>query len=126
MAALSCGHSPASRHNLFGKCSGPANFGHLETATGYEKARIMSENKQFEHQRMDEAEFRDISMARAVFDDVNLSGAVFANVSLAGAKFSDVNMKGVVIEDANIEGLTIFGHDILALIKAELARKKLG
>ncbi len=123
MAAPSCGYCASSRHNLFGMQNGAANAGYFQTATRHEKARIMSENKRFEHQRMDDAEFRDISMARTVFDDVNLSGAVFVNVSLAGAKFSDVNMKGVVIEDANIEGLTIFGFNIQALIKAELARK---
>ncbi len=40
-----------------------------------------------------------------------------------GSRLSDVNLRGVTIDDANIAGRTIFGHDIQALIRAELARR---
>ena len=79
----------------------------------------MSENRLFEHQRVDGVVFHDCSMARSRFDDVNLLDAVFSNVNLQGSRFNDVNMKDVTIDDANIEGLTILGYDILSLIKAE-------
>ena len=112
----------------------------------------MSENRLFEHQRVDGVVFHDCSMARSRFDDVNLLDAVFSNVNLQGSRFNDVNMKNVTIDDvalldavfsnvnlqgsrfndvnlknvtiddANIEGLTILGYDILSLIKAEQLR----
>jgi uncharacterized protein YjbI with pentapeptide repeats len=82
----------------------------------------MSENRLFEHQRVDGVVFHDCSMTRSIFDDVNLLEAVFSNVNLRASRFNDVNMKDVTIDDANIEGLTIFGYDIQALIKAEMLR----
>ena len=63
------------------------------------------------------------TLANATFDDVDMSDCAFTNVNLQRAKFTDVNLSGVVIDDANIAGLTILGHDIQALIDAELARK---
>jgi hypothetical protein len=40
------------------------------------------------------------------------------------AKFANVDLSAVAIDDANIDGLKIFGHDIQALIRAELRRSK--
>ncbi len=78
----------------------------------------------FEGRRLEGAVFKDCALAGARFEDADLGGAVFANASLKGARLSNVNLAGVAIEDANIDGLTIFGHDIQALIRAELARRR--
>jgi len=66
------------------------------------------------NQRLDGAEFRSCSMANAVFDDVNLSGA----------RLTNVNLSGLTIENANIRGLKIFGYDVEAWIKTQLANDR--
>ncbi|USQ94795.1 VOC family protein [Caulobacter sp. RL271] len=68
--------------------------------------------------------FAKRNMAGATFDDVNLANAVFGDVNLAGARLANVNLSGVSIDDARIDGLTLFGMDIQALIRAELARRR--
>ena len=77
---------------------------------------------EFEDRAIDGASFRNCSMARSRFDDVRLSASHFTDVDLRDARLDDVNLAGVSITNANIEGLTIFGHDIRALIRAEIAR----
>ena len=66
------------------------------------------------NQRLDGAEFRNCSMANAVFNDVNLSGA----------RLTNVNLSGLTIENANIRGLKIFGYDVEAWIKTQLANDR--
>lgn len=103
----------------------------------------MNDGKEFEHQHMDGTLFRDCSMARSKYEDINLSDSTFLDCSMARSKYEDINLSdsvfskvdlrrakltnvnlaGVLIEDANIDGLTIFGHDVQALIRAEIARK---
>ena len=90
------------------------------------KDETMSEQKRFEDQDLRKVVFKDCRMAGAGFDDVDLSETVFSNANLHGARFTNVNLTGVEIEDANIDGLKIFGHDIHALIRAELARRRAG
>ena len=68
--------------------------------------------------------FAKCNMAGAAFDDVNLANAVFSNANLTGARLTNVNLSGVSIDDARIDGLTLFGMDIQALIRAELARRR--
>jgi catechol 2,3-dioxygenase-like lactoylglutathione lyase family enzyme len=80
--------------------------------------------REFEHQNMADALFKDCSLTGAGFDDVNLSGSVFSNVNLRQARLTNVSLVGVAIENANIEGLTIDGIDIHALVQAELARRQ--
>ena len=80
--------------------------------------------REFEHQNMADALFKDCALTGAGFDDVNLSGAVFSNVNLRQARLTNVSLVGVAIENANIEGLTIDGIDIHALVQAELARRQ--
>jgi uncharacterized protein YjbI with pentapeptide repeats len=75
-----------------------------------------------EDRSIDDASFHDCSMVRSRFDDVNLSGSIFTDVNLRGATLDNVNLTGVSVTDANIEGLTIFGHDIQALLRAEITR----
>ena len=82
----------------------------------------MSGSKIFKKQQMDGMVMRDCTAAHAKFENVNLADCAFSNVNLKGAKFHDVNLSGVTIDDANIDGLTIFGHDIAALIRAEMKR----
>ena len=77
----------------------------------------------FENENLEACVFRDCALARSTFTDVNLSGAVFSNATLRQARFTNVDLSGVTIDDANIEGLTIFGHDIQALIRAQIARQ---
>lgn len=83
-----------------------------------------SVSARFERRDLKGTVFKDCNLAGARFDDVDLSGAVVDNVNLRGATFADVNLSGVRVENANIDGLTIFGHDIQALIRAELARRR--
>lgn len=66
----------------------------------------------FTDQNLTASEFRNCALANALFDDVNL----------AGARFSNVNLSGVTIENANIKGLKIFGYDVEAWIKEQLAK----
>jgi catechol 2,3-dioxygenase-like lactoylglutathione lyase family enzyme len=68
--------------------------------------------------------FENRDMAGVTFDDVNLANAVFGNANLSGARLTNVNLSGVSIDDARIDGLTIFGMDIQALIRAELASRQ--
>ena len=68
--------------------------------------------------------FENRDLAGATFDDVNLANAVFSNANLTGARLTNVNLSGVSIDDARIDGLTVFGMDIQALIRAELARRR--
>ena len=82
--------------------------------------------RRFERQRLAKAQFHDCAMACASFDDIDLSAAAFTNVNLAGTTLHNINLQGVTITDANITGLTIAGHDIQALIRAEIARKTAG
>ena len=82
-----------------------------------------ADGPRFENRRLEGAVFKDCGLARARFEEADLSGAVFANTSLKGARLENVSLAGVSIDNANIDGLTIFGHDIQALIRAELARR---
>jgi len=81
------------------------------------------DSPRFEKKRLDGAVFHDVSLANAAFKNVNLSQSSFSDVSLKGARLTNVNLYDVTITNANIDGLTIFGHDIQALIRAELKRK---
>jgi uncharacterized protein YjbI with pentapeptide repeats len=65
----------------------------------------------FSDKRMDGAKFMNCSLANATFDDVNLSNA----------KLSNVNLSSLTVENANIRGLKIFGYDVEAWIKEQLA-----
>ncbi len=60
------------------------------------------------------------------FESQSLNGAAFSNANLQGCVFTDVNLTDVSIDNAKIDGLTIFGHDIRALIQAEIARRREG
>lgn len=84
------------------------------------------ENPLFEGQVLEEAIFRDCAMARTRFEDVDLGGALFSNVRLARARLENIDLSGAIIDHANIDGLTIFGHDVQALIRAEIARRREG
>src|SRR3954454_24469821 len=75
----------------------------------------------FEQRRMDDAQFRHCSIARALFEDVNLGEARFSDVNLSGARLENVNLSGLTVENANIKGLKIFGYDVEAWIKEQLA-----
>ena len=66
----------------------------------------------FTDKRMDGVRFTNCSLANATFDDVNLKNA----------KLSNVNLSGVTVENANIQGLKIFGYDVEAWIKEQLAK----
>lgn len=66
--------------------------------------------------------FKNRRMIGTEFNDVNLGEARFINVNLAGATFEDVNLSGVSIENANTKGLTIFGYDVHAWLKEQLAK----
>jgi uncharacterized protein YjbI with pentapeptide repeats len=66
----------------------------------------------FSNQHLDGAKFRNCSLANAIFDGVNLSGATLTNV----------NLSGLAVENANIKGLKIFGYDVEAWIKTQLAK----
>ena len=83
----------------------------------------MNADSKFVSKMIDGTTFEDCSMKRCRFDNVDLSICTFEDANLARAKFNDVNMSGVAITNANIDGLTIFGHDIRALIEAEVARR---
>jgi uncharacterized protein YjbI with pentapeptide repeats len=76
----------------------------------------------FEQRRMDDAEFRNCSFARALFENVNLGEARFSDVNLAGARLENVNLSGLTIENANVKGLKIFGYDVEAWLKEQLAK----
>jgi len=82
-----------------------------------------AEPKRFDRRQLEGAIFQDCLLAQSTVRGTSLAGSLFSNVDFQGAKLTHVNMSGVSIEDANIEGLTIHGYDILALIRAELARK---
>ena len=84
---------------------------------------FMKRNGRFEHMSMDGTTFADCSMAKTTFDDVKLSDSEFKNVDLRRVRFEDVNLAGVTITNANIDGLTILGHDVQALIRAEVSRR---
>jgi catechol 2,3-dioxygenase-like lactoylglutathione lyase family enzyme len=85
---------------------------------------LASDRPAFENQNLKGAHFKDCALAGARFEDADFSGAVFSNASLKGARLENVSLAGVSIDNANIDGLTIFGHDIQALIRAELARRR--
>jgi len=91
--------------------------------TGTRREETMREDLHFEKRSFGEISFHDCAMGGGRFDDVDLSQARFTNVNLRGARFVDVDLSGVAIDDANIDGLTILGHDIQALIRAEIARR---
>ena len=78
--------------------------------------------KRFEKLNLPGAGFTNCRLAGAAFDDVDLSKASFSNVNLSGARLTNINLSGVSIDDARIEGLTIFGMDVQALVRAELAK----
>jgi uncharacterized protein YjbI with pentapeptide repeats len=86
----------------------------------------MDEQSRFEGQDMRNGVFKDCRLAGASLDDVDLSDSVFSNSNLRRARFTNINLAELEIDDANIDGLKIFGHDIQALIRAELARKQAG
>lgn len=68
--------------------------------------------------------FETRNLSDAAFVNCRLTGATFEDVNLSKARFNNVNLSGVMIDDAKIDGLTIFGMDIQALIRAELARRR--
>lgn len=74
----------------------------------------------------DPARFENRDLSAAAFANCRLAGATFVDVDLSKASLSNVNLSGVTIDDARIDGLTIFGMDIPALIRAELARRREG
>jgi len=84
---------------------------------------FMEIDARFEHMSMDGTTFADCSMAKTTFDDVKLADSEFKNVDLRRVRFEDVNLAGVTITNANIDGLTILGHDVQALIRAEISRR---
>ncbi|MET0307392.1 MAG: VOC family protein [Sphingomonas sp.] len=82
------------------------------------------EPRRFEKRNLTGAGFTSCRLADAAFDNVDLSKASFSNVNLSGARLTNVDLSGVSIDDARIDGLTIFGMDIQALVRAELARQR--
>ena len=88
--------------------------------------QISADNLRFERRNLAGAAFTGCRLTDATFNDADLSRATITNVALQGAKFTDVNLSGVSIDNAKIDGLTIFGMDIQALIRAELARRRGG
>lgn len=76
----------------------------------------------FTGQRLEDIAFSNCSLARARFDDVNLADASFTNVNLSGARLENVNLAGLTVENANIQGLRIFGYDVDAWIREQLAK----
>ena len=91
---------------------------------GQPMADAAREPLRFERRNLASASFTDCRLDGAAFDNVDLSKARFSDVNLSGARLTDVNLSGVSIDDANIDGLTIFGIDIQALVRAELARRR--
>ena len=71
---------------------------------------------------MEKQRFHRCSLAGAEFDDVNLGNARFSNVNLAGATLDNVNLSNLKVTNAKITGLTIFGYDVAAWLKEQLAR----
>ena len=104
------------------EAGGTIEIRELVETTG--KAPRMKDTLKVEERKIDDAVFQNCSMRRSQFQDVDLSGAVFTDVNLRAARFNNINLAGVVVTDANIDGLVIHGHDILALIKAEIARRR--
>jgi uncharacterized protein YjbI with pentapeptide repeats len=47
---------------------------------------------------------------------------VFDDVNLANARLTNVNLTGLTVENANIRGLKIFGYDVEAWIREQLAK----
>lgn len=86
--------------------------------------RIGGRRVDFKHCRLCESLFEEGSLAKSTFRDIDLSESHFTNTNLRGAKMNNVDLSDVVIEDARIDGLTIFGYDVSALIRAEIARRE--
>jgi ankyrin repeat protein len=70
------------------------------------------------------AMLQNVNLQDSVFRDVDCTGATFSHVSFAGARFMDASFAGADIDTGTLSGLTIWGIEVVPLLRAELARRR--
>lgn len=77
-----------------------------------------------ENRDLTAAMLQNVNLQGGAFRDVDCSGATFSHVSFAGARFMDASFAGADIDTGTLSGLTIWGIEVVPLLRAELARRR--